>query len=359
MALSRVVGKLQKHQAWLWKYPVPGTSFPFPVPWCNIPQNICLQVGLAYVYMTSTQRKKVLRWRKEAGIKGPFPWEDEWKIDRLTLTPSLPDLDWPLEVPDDVIGCGPILLPTDERALAESDIYQWMQRGPTVLINLGSLYIINAAGAENIALAIDAFLNTASIKNVQVLWKLGSYRSHDEQILSTGHEILGELISECRVKVVRWLDVDPAALLSTGHIACSVHHGGANSWFEALRHGVPQVLLPAWYDCYDDAKRTEVLGVGVWANKVSALAIDADALAESLHAIFDDGKYQAKATDMAHKLGAVNGRALAADDILKAASPDHFVWGRMPSETPRLEHIHNRDGKILTSIKADQREDNW
>jgi len=30
---------------------------------------------------------------------------------------------------------------------------------------------------------------------------------------------------------------------------------------------VPQVVLPAWADCYDFANRAELLGVGRWANK--------------------------------------------------------------------------------------------
>ena len=38
----------------------------------------------------------------------------------------------------------------------------------------------------------------------------------------------------------------------------------ANSW---IRAGVPQVVLPMWYDTYDYATRAEYLGIGVYGNR--------------------------------------------------------------------------------------------
>ena len=354
MSLFRVVGKMQKNHAWLWKYPAPGTAFPYPVPAINMVQNTYLQLRIAFKYLTSPQRKKVLQWRDEAGIKGPFAWEDEWKVDRLTLTPSTPDLDWSLDIPDNVIGCGPITLPTDYTATAH-ELYRWVQKGQTILINLGSLCVLDHDQVGEIACAIKQFLIESKVENLQVLWNLGSYRSNEDTLLQTACSILEDFCKSDRVKIVQWLDIDPVALLSTGKVVCTVHHGGANSWFEGLKYGVPQILLPAWFDCYDNAKRTEHLGIGIWGNKTSAPRVDCDELVESLHEIFENEWYKLRAEMLAKKLSKVEGRTLAADHILQAASPDHFVWGRMPSEVPELIVVHNRAGKTLTRVKPEER----
>jgi hypothetical protein len=47
-------------------------------------------------------------------------------------------------------------------------------------------------------------------------------------------EVLGREMDEDRVRVVGWLEAEPAAVLTTGRVVCSVHHGGANSYYEAV-----------------------------------------------------------------------------------------------------------------------------
>lgn len=45
-------------------------------------------------------------------------------------------------------------------------------------------------------------------------------------------------IDSGRVKILEWISVDPMALLQSKHIVCSVHHGGSNSFHEALRYAI-------------------------------------------------------------------------------------------------------------------------
>ncbi len=45
--------------------------------------------------------------------------------------------------------------------------------------------------------------------------------------------------------------------------ALLVHHGGIGSCAQAIRAGIPQVILPAAYDQFDNAARTVLLGLGV------------------------------------------------------------------------------------------------
>jgi hypothetical protein len=54
--------------------------------------------------------------------------------------------------------------------------------------------------------------------------------------------------------------------------------------FEAnklYRAGIPQVLLPAWYKCYDYATRAEYLRIGIYANKKVAPNVDKEEFANA------------------------------------------------------------------------------
>jgi rhamnosyltransferase subunit B len=47
------------------------------------------------------------------------------------------------------------------------------------------------------------------------------------------------------------------------HSAALVHHGGIGSTAEALRAGIPQLIVPLAFDQFDNAARVEVLGAGL------------------------------------------------------------------------------------------------
>ena len=61
-----------------------------------------------------------------------------------------------------------------------------------------------------------------------------------------------------------------------------MHHGGANSFHEALAAGVPQVICPRWLDTYEFARRAEWLGVGVMGNERAAPGFEDRELAEAM-----------------------------------------------------------------------------
>ncbi|HEX8956700.1 MAG TPA: nucleotide disphospho-sugar-binding domain-containing protein, partial [Burkholderiaceae bacterium] len=60
---------------------------------------------------------------------------------------------------------------------------------------------------------------------------------------------------------VFWQDYVPLSSLLP-HCALLVHHGGIGTTAEALRAGVPQLVVPLAYDQFDNAARVERLGVG-------------------------------------------------------------------------------------------------
>lgn len=92
---------------------------------------------------------------------------------------------------------------------------------------------------------------------MQALWKLLPSKNpgEGEKITATVEEILAEELASKRVIIASWLMADPTAILQSGHIIATVHHGGANSFFEGCYVGIPQIVLAQWYDTYDYAAR--------------------------------------------------------------------------------------------------------
>ncbi|MBE3046616.1 hypothetical protein IMZ48_29620 [Candidatus Bathyarchaeota archaeon] len=65
--------------------------------------------------------------------------------------------------------------------------------------------------------------------NVQIIWKFNTYGEVSEDYLALLKPYLGD-----RLLMPDWLGADPYALLESGHIAVSVHHGGPGCYHEAI-----------------------------------------------------------------------------------------------------------------------------
>lgn len=114
----------------------------------------------------------------------------------------------------------------------------WL-KNPTVLISLGS----HVKPSERIALEMAKGIRAVLGKNphIQVLWKLRyEWRESD-----TFKEVLGASIESGSVMVIPWIPAEIIAVLETGRIAVYVHHGGANSYFEACKYGNLLIFIHA------------------------------------------------------------------------------------------------------------------
>lgn len=67
--------------------------------------------------------------------------------------------------------------------------------------------------------------------SMQVLWKL----KYDWESSPTVKNILGSLVSSDKVRIFPWIQPEIISLLEGGNILAYVHHGGANSFFEACK----------------------------------------------------------------------------------------------------------------------------
>jgi rhamnosyltransferase subunit B len=83
-----------------------------------------------------------------------------------------------------------------------------------------------------------------------------------------------------------WQDYVPLSSLLP-QVAMLVHHGGIGTTAEALRAGVPQLVVPLAYDQFDNAARVENLGVG---KRLSQRALAHGALAGNLQKLLESGE---------------------------------------------------------------------
>ncbi|KAF7541495.1 hypothetical protein G7054_g581 [Neopestalotiopsis clavispora] len=249
--------------AW-WKYPAFSTGFNYPVPWSQIPENIYCH-WVANKCLTHPQVQALNRARHAHGIQGDLGSFTPWVNDVPQITPSLPAADLPMIFPPNVHDCGPILVASPPIESSDPELLEWLQKKPTVLVSLGTHFEAYAETVREQALGLRILLEARP--DVQVLWKQKAEVTSEKTGKESLDAILGQEIKDGRVRIENWLKADPVAILRSGHVVCSVHHGGANSYFEATWAGVPQIVLAMWYDTFDYATRVEYLGIGVYGNR--------------------------------------------------------------------------------------------
>jgi UDP:flavonoid glycosyltransferase YjiC (YdhE family) len=99
----------------------------------------------------------------------------------------------------------------------------------------------------------------------------------------------------------------------------------ADSLIEATYAGVPQIILPAWFDLYTLAMRTEWLGYGISGNKGSEPELNAEKFADALVRLLRDkpGEEGERIRERAGEIGRMcrkeRGDRKAADAILRVA----------------------------------------
>ncbi|EGX88959.1 UDP-glucoronosyl and UDP-glucosyl transferase, putative [Cordyceps militaris CM01] len=293
-----------------WKHPPTSSFIPYPVPFYMIPS--------ALYHQRQWTRNRQSTWIHENAV---HLWEKtdkkiiyaDWgrlsydpPKDLKIFLPSNAIVDFPFsKIPDHIVSCGPILRPV-ATSLEEADpkLAAWLRRRPTVYINLGTHVLYDSDTQINLAGAIKALLEAAAAKkqDIQVLWKVNRDKKKEGSDHEALYKELGQDGDQDRVLIVDWLLAEPVLVLNSGSIVCSVNHGGANSYFEAVSAGVPQIVLPVWFDTYDFARRVEYFGIGKIGNRNNAPKCCKDELAPIFKQVVleEAGKLmQAKATKMA------------------------------------------------------------
>jgi hypothetical protein len=195
-----------------------------------IPANIyCIFAVISCLW--HPRIKALNKERSAHGIKDSLASFTPWVKDVPHICPSLPEIDLPMTIPSNVHLCGPILLATTPVERSDPELLEWLQKAPTVLVALGTHHEARANIVRELALGIRVLLDTRP--DIQILWKLKADKSSQDEDEHMVSSTLGKELENGRVRIESWLKADPVAILETGNIVCFVHHGGANSYFEA------------------------------------------------------------------------------------------------------------------------------
>lgn len=96
--------------------------------------------------------------------------------------------------------------------------------------------------------------------------------------------------------------------------ACVVHQGGVGTTAQALRAGVPQLVMPYAFDQPDNASRMVKMGVGL---SVSRKRYRADRVVRQLRALHAPALRE-RAADVGRRINAENGLSMACDAVERA-----------------------------------------
>ncbi|KAI0411532.1 hypothetical protein F5X98DRAFT_357071 [Xylaria grammica] len=313
--LSDTLWNVQPWGSMFRKFSRVGCDFPSPVPWRKIPENIYFTLRFVYGVLSRPDFNGTKQQLKAHGIDSSL--HIKRPNDRPWIAQNMPEASIPLDViPANITSTGPIILDAEPAIEQDPELVAWLSRAPTVLVNLGSLFVYSEHHATTMALALEEVLAKT---DVQVLWKM----AQDEGVPDNYTLPIKSIIDQGRIKVTKWLTVSPPSILSTGHVVASVHHGGANCYNEAIAAGVPQVVLPMWLDCYNYAQLAEDRGVGVYANRASAPDWTVEGLRDSFLRVLDDRDEGRRIREKAKRLGKIAqenpGRYVAASHIARLA----------------------------------------
>ncbi|KAJ3810208.1 hypothetical protein F5876DRAFT_42254 [Lentinula aff. lateritia] len=309
-----IIGFRQPWAAGFWKFPALSSGYAYPLPWLKLIPNMFINLMLISGIKLSPIVDKADKIRRIYNESHPPILVDS---EIQYLCPSTPELDFPVLIPDNLMLCGPIVMPTAPIQIVDPELTAWLDQAPTVLINLGSHVTFDHSAIRELAGGFLPLLQ--SHPNIQILWKLrpeGDIQNVLDECIENNADVRE------RVQVVQWLQSEPYTILQHPNLICSVHHGGANSFFEAVSAGVPQIILPVWYDTYDYATRAEWLGIGLWGSHRSAPKAEASEFGEALIRVAgfsaEAEGFRIKAQSLAESCRTRHtGRVRAADEILK------------------------------------------
>jgi MGT family glycosyltransferase len=100
------------------------------------------------------------------------------------------------------------------------------------------------------------------------------------------------------------------------HVDAVITHGGNNTTTESFFFGKPMIVLPLFWDQYDNAQRVDELGFGV---RLKTYEHDGDQIRGALDRLLEDESLHARMATIAKRLQSVPGTAKAADLIERVA----------------------------------------
>ncbi|MFF7636297.1 glycosyltransferase [Kitasatospora sp. NPDC008050] len=285
-------------------FPVPHSGLPFPMNAVQRMSNRLFKLRTLALFVNPTMGKVLsedARIRKELGLPAPSPMT---RIDRaeMVLCNSVPELDYPFEIPAKMKLIGAVMPPLPESSGPEDDagLREWLDtRSSVVYMGFGTITRLtrDQVGAlVEVARRLDG--------KHQFLWKLPEEQQH---LLPARESLPGNL------RIESWL---PSQLDVLAHPAVEVFftHGGGNGFHEGVYFGKPLVVRPLWVDCFDQAVRGQDLGISLTLDRPQT--IDPGDVVDKLTRVLGDPAFRRRAERLGELQRAAGGRTRAADLIL-------------------------------------------
>jgi MGT family glycosyltransferase len=95
-----------------------------------------------------------------------------------------------------------------------------------------------------------------------------------------------------------------------------ITHGGNNTTTESLHFGKPMILLPLFWDQYDNAQRMDELGFG---RRLATYAFTDEEMTAALDALLNDADLRERMAAMSQRIQSANGTQVGADVIERVA----------------------------------------
>ena len=103
------------------------------------------------------------------------------------------------------------------------------------------------------------------------------------------------------------------------HCDLVITHGGNNTTTEAFHFGKPMIVLPLFWDQYDNAQRVQELDLGV---RLSTYAFEDDELRGAVDRLVADTDLRSRAAELGTSIRSDEGTVRAADLIEAVARAD-------------------------------------
>lgn len=286
-------------------FPVPHSGLPAAMTVAQRVQNTLFKLRTLAMFFNPAMGRVLsedARIRKELGLSAPSPMT---RVDaaRMILCASIPELDYPFEVPEKLKLVGAMLPPLPE-ASEDNDVTRWLDEQKSVVyMGFGTITRLTAdqVGAlVEVARRLDG--------RHSVLWKLPTEQQH---LLPPAGDLPGNL------RIESWL---PSQLDVLAHPAVKVFftHGGGNGFHEGVYFGKPLVVRPLWVDCFDQAVRGRDAGVSLTLD--NPMTVDPDDVVDKLTRVLTDPSFTRRAAELGARQREAGGVRVAADLITEVVA---------------------------------------
>lgn len=275
-------------------FPVPHSGLPYAMTPAQRVENLLFKLRNVTMGVSPGIRARVAEdaaVRKELGIANGT--SDIVGKAEMVLCYSIPELDYPLTIPDTMKMVGTLVPPLPQTA-GDDDLTAWLDQHPSVIYM--AFGTITRFTPDEVRAMVEVARRLDGRHHI--LWKLPP-----EQ-----RAWLPDLPPNLRVE--SWL---PSQLdvLAHPHVRLFFTHAGSNGFHEGVYFGKPQVARPLWVDCYDEAVRGQDLGISLTLDRPDL--VDPDDIVDKLTRVLQDHGFRERAARLGSLLRAAGGREKAAD----------------------------------------------